>query len=128
MSTVADSRKALQLCLLAGANYLLFYGLGVFLARTIGVTEFGRYSVAVATFTMLASLSTLGLEKFALRAFVGYIEKKRWDYASGFARFSLLTILGVSSAGALAFAAGNGGPMSPSAPIRCWGSYCWSRS
>ena len=106
MSTGPDSRKALQLCLLATANYLLFYGLGVFLARTIGVTEFGRYSVAVATFTMLASLSTLGLEKFSLRAFAGYIEQKRWHYARGFARFSLLAILAVSAAAAVAFAVG----------------------
>ena len=107
MSTGADSRKALQLCLLATANYLLFYGLGVFLARTVGVEGYGRYNVAVAAFTMLASLSTLGLEKYALRAFVGYIEKKRWDYARGFARFSLLTIFVVSVAGAAVFAAAN---------------------
>jgi O-antigen/teichoic acid export membrane protein len=106
MSAGGDSRKALQLCLLAGANYLLFYGLGVFLARTMGVTEFGRYSVAVATFTMLASLSTLGLEKFALSAFPGYVEQQRWDYARGFARFSLLIIFAVSAFGALAFAVG----------------------
>jgi O-antigen/teichoic acid export membrane protein len=106
MKTGAGSRKALQLCLLAGANYLLFYGLGVFLARTIGVTEFGRYSVAVATFTMLASVSTLGLEKFALSAFPGYVQQARWDYARGFARFSLLIILAVSAFAALAFAVG----------------------
>jgi O-antigen/teichoic acid export membrane protein len=107
----SDTRRALQLCLLAAANYLLFYGLGIFLARTIGIAGFGRYNVAVATFTMLASLATLGLEKFSLRVFPSYIEEGNWNHAHGFARFSFITIFAVSSLGAIAWVTGN------------WGSY-----
>jgi O-antigen/teichoic acid export membrane protein len=102
-----NTRKAIQLCVLAGVNYFIFYGLGIFLARTLGMKGFGQYNVAVASLTMLASLATLGLEKFALRTFPTYIEQGRWDYARGFARFSMRTILVVSVAAAIAFAAGN---------------------
>ena len=91
MSPRADTRAAFQLCLLATANYLLFYGLGVFLARTLGIKGFGQYNAAVATFTLLASVATLGLEKFALRAFSSYVAQKNWSYARGFARFSMRT-------------------------------------
>ncbi len=58
-------RKALQLCLFALVNYVLFYGIGVFLARTLGVAGYKSYSVAIATLTLAASLATLGLEKYA---------------------------------------------------------------
>ena len=111
MNAQAGTKKALQLCLLAAANYLLFYGLGIFLARTIGIAGFGRYNVAVATFTMLASLATLGLEKYALRVFPRYIEQGNWNHAHGFAQFSFITVLAISSLGAIAWVMGN------------WGSY-----
>ena len=62
-----NTRKALQLCLLALVNYLLFYGTGVLLARALGVGGFKAYSVAVAAVTLLASITTLGLEKYAQR-------------------------------------------------------------
>lgn len=107
MSHRGNTRKALQLCLLAGANYFIFYGLGVFLARTLGIEGFGQYNVAVASLTMLASLATLGLEKFALRSFPAYMEQGDWGYARGFARFSMRTILMVSAIVAIAFAVGN---------------------
>ena len=108
---LSNSGKALKLCLLAAVNYLLFYGLGIYLARTLGTAGFGRYNVAVATLTMLASLATLGLEKFSLRVFPSYIEQGDWSSARGFARFASITILAVSSFGAVVWVAVN------------WGSY-----
>jgi O-antigen/teichoic acid export membrane protein len=69
------------------ANYGLFYGLSVYLARTLDADGFEEYSVAVATVLMLASFATLGLEKFALRALPGYHEKRDWSHAFGFAAF-----------------------------------------
>jgi O-antigen/teichoic acid export membrane protein len=107
VTPLSNTGRALQLCLLAAVNYLLFYGLGIFLARTLGTVGFGRYNVGVATFTMLASLATLGLEKFSLRVFPSYIEEGNWNYARGFARFSSLIILAVSSLGAILWVAGN---------------------
>jgi hypothetical protein len=56
-----NTRKALQLCLLALVNYLIFYGIGVWLARALGVSGIKAYSVAVAAVTPLASFTTLGL-------------------------------------------------------------------
>ena len=41
-------RKALQLCLIAFVNYLLSYGLGVYLARVLGVSGYKTCSVAIA--------------------------------------------------------------------------------
>ena len=107
MNAQAGTKKALQLCCLAAVNYLLFYGLGIFLARTLGVAGFGSYNVAVATIIMLASLATLGLEKFSLRVFPSYIEQGDWSYARGFARFSSLIIFAVSSLAAILWVAGN---------------------
>lgn len=107
MSNSADNRAAFQLCLLAAVNYLLFYGLGVFLARTLGIKGFGQYNAVVATFTLLSSVATLGLEKFSLRAFSSYISQKNWSYARGFARFSVRTILVVSVAIAIVYVMAN---------------------
>ena len=94
-------RKALQLCLLALVSYLLFYGVGVFLARVLGVGGFKSYSVAIATLTLLASLTTLGLEKYAQRALTAYCEKSEWDHARGFMVFGRNTVF-VASAIAVA--------------------------
>ena len=103
MKTASDTRAALVLCLLAVVNYLLFYGLGIFLARTLGVEGFAKYSVAVAAVTMLASFATLGLEKLALRVIPTYVAQDNWGFASGFARFAVYTIVLVSWAAALVY-------------------------
>lgn len=94
-------RKALQLCLLALVSYLLFYGIGVFLARALGVGGFKAYSVAIATVTLLASLSTLGLEKYAQRALTAYLEAGNWHHARGFMIFGRNAVF-VTSAVAVA--------------------------
>jgi O-antigen/teichoic acid export membrane protein len=83
----ANTRKALQLCLLSLINYGLFFGIGVFLARVLGIEGFKHYNVAIATLALLASLSTLGLEKYAQRALTAYCESGQWELARGFALF-----------------------------------------
>lgn len=85
-------RKPLQLCLLALINYLLFYGIGVFLARVLGVGGYKSYSVAIATLTLLASLTTLGLEKYAQRALTAYCDTGDWSHARGFTYFGRNTV------------------------------------
>ena len=47
-------RKALQLCLIAVVSFVLSFGIGVFLARVLGVSGFKSYSVAIATVALLA--------------------------------------------------------------------------
>lgn len=89
-------KQPLQLCLLALVNYGLFYGLSVFLARTLDTRGFHDYSVAVATVALLVSLSTLGLEKYALRVLPANFESQDWGQARGFIRFSVRSSIVVS--------------------------------
>ena len=93
MATRRELVQPLQLCLLAFVNYGLFYGLTVFLARTLDIKGFEIYNVAVATVMLLASLTTFGLEKYALRALTALFEKQNWDHARGYIWFSGWTIL-----------------------------------
>jgi O-antigen/teichoic acid export membrane protein len=88
-----NTRKALQLCLLTVVNYGLFFGIGVFLARVLSLEGFKDYNVALATLALLASLATLGLEKYAQRALTAYCESGQWSLARGFAFFGRNTVL-----------------------------------
>jgi O-antigen/teichoic acid export membrane protein len=89
-----DSYHSIVLFLLALANYALMYGANVMLARTLNVGEFDDYTVAVSAVTMLSTLATLGLEKYALRAFPLFRERQDWRRYRGFWLFSLRTISG----------------------------------
>jgi O-antigen/teichoic acid export membrane protein len=86
-------KQPLQLCILALINWGLFYGLTVFLARTLDTRGFHDYSVAVATVTLLTSLASLGLEKYALRILPAAFERHDWAVAQGFLRFSFRSLL-----------------------------------
>lgn len=97
-------RKPLQLCLLALINYILFYGIGVFLARELGISGFTSYSVAIAALTLLASLTTLGLEKYAQRALTAYCDRGEWDHARGFTLFGRNTVFLAASLAMLVYA------------------------
>lgn len=98
-------RKALQLCLLALANYLLFYGIGVFLARDLGVSGYKSYSVAIATLTLLASFTTLGIEKYAVRILPALYEGQDWSRARGFTLFGRNLVLWIGLVVVLAYGA-----------------------
>lgn len=74
-------------------NYLLMYWANVFLARHLEIGEFDDYSVAVSVVTMLSTLATLGLEKYALRVVALNIERERWGRLRNFLRLSVRTIL-----------------------------------
>ena len=93
---LSNTKKALGLCALSFINWVLFYGLGVFLARELGVGGFKAYSVAIATLTLLASFATLGLEKYAVRVLPALYEREDWAHARGFTIFSRNLVMGVS--------------------------------
>lgn len=76
--------RAVKLSTLAIAGQGLFYGLSVLLARRLGVDGFEAYSVAVAAVLLLASVSTLGLEKYALRVLPSFVEHEDWARARGY--------------------------------------------
>lgn len=102
-------RKALQLCLFALVSYVLFYGIGVFLARTLGVAGYKSYSVAIATLTLAASLATLGLEKYAVRVLPVLCAGRDWSRAHGFLFFGQNVVLLTSLLLVLAYVAVSAG-------------------
>lgn len=75
------------------SHYALMYWVNIFLARHLAIDAFDDYSVAVSTVTLLSTLATLGLEKYALRLISLYIERENWPRLRGFWLFSLRTIM-----------------------------------
>jgi O-antigen/teichoic acid export membrane protein len=85
--------SSLMLFGLSLTNYALMYWANIFLARHLTIGAFGDYSVAISIVTLLSTLATLGLEKYALRLVSLYIERKNWPRLRGFWLFSLRTII-----------------------------------
>ena len=88
-----DNFSSLMLFGLSLCNYALMYWAHIFLARHLSINAFDDFSVAVSVVTLLATLATLGLEKYALRLVALYIERENWSRLRGFWQFSLRTIL-----------------------------------
>jgi len=72
------------------------YIANILLARSLTVDDFDDYSVALSIVTMLSTLATLGLEKYALRAVALFRDRQDWPKFRGFWLFSLRTISGFS--------------------------------
>lgn len=90
--------RALSLCALALANFVLFYVTNIALARRLSLGDFDDYSVAVSIVTVLSTVATLGLEKYALRCLPVYRERGDWQHAAGFWRFAFRIIIPFSVA------------------------------
>ncbi|WP_411726962.1 oligosaccharide flippase family protein [Methyloglobulus sp.] len=90
------SFRSLFLFVLTLGNYALMYLANIVLARSLTVGDFDDYSVALSVVTMLSTLATLGLEKYALRAIALFRERQDWGKFYGFWVFSLRTISGFS--------------------------------
>lgn len=88
--------RSLLMFMLALANYALMYAANIVLARSLTLDDFDDYSVAVSIVTMLSTLATLGLEKYALRAVSLFRDRQDWPKFHGFWLFSLRTISGIS--------------------------------
>ena len=88
--------RSLLMFALALANYALMYVANILLARSLTVDDFDDYSVALSIVTMLSTLATLGLEKYALRAVALFRDRQDWPKFRGFWLFSLRTISGFS--------------------------------
>lgn len=85
-----------MLFVLSLGNYALMYQANIYLARHLEIGAFDDYSVAISVVTLLSTLATLGLEKYALRIIALYIERESWQRLRGFLRFSFQTILAFS--------------------------------
>jgi O-antigen/teichoic acid export membrane protein len=91
-----NNLRTLLMFVLALANYALMYAANILLARSLTVDDFDDYSVALSIVTMLTTLATLGLEKYALRAVSLFRDRQDWPKFRGFWLFSLRTIIGFS--------------------------------
>lgn len=69
------------------------YWANIFLARHLDMDAFDDYSVAVSVVTLLSSLATLGLEKYALRLLALNIERAMWSRLRAFCHFSIKVIV-----------------------------------
>lgn len=74
-------------------NYVLMYWVNIFLARHLGIGEFDDYNVAISVVTLLSTLATLGLEKYALRLVALNIEREKWGRLRSFLHFSVRIIV-----------------------------------
>ncbi|MFZ2403867.1 MAG: oligosaccharide flippase family protein [Methylobacter sp.] len=92
ISVRPDNFSSLMLFGLTLSHYALMYWANIFLARHLTIDAFDDYSVAVSIVTLLSTLATLGLEKYALRLIALYIERENWPRLRGFWVFSLRTI------------------------------------
>ncbi|MEQ1790638.1 MAG: oligosaccharide flippase family protein [Rickettsiales bacterium] len=90
------SFRSLFLFIFTLGNYALMYLANILLARSLSVSDFDDYSVALSIVTMLSTLATLGLEKYALRAITLFRERQDWGKFHGFWLFSLKIISGFS--------------------------------
>lgn len=85
--------SSLMLFGLSLSNYLLMYLANIILARHLSIDAFDDYSVAISVVTLLSTIATLGLEKYALRLIALYIEREDWRRLRGFWLFSVRAIV-----------------------------------
>lgn len=88
----ANHLSSLTLFSLSLGHYVLMYWANIYLARHLTIDEFDDFNVAISIVTLLSTLATLGLEKYALRIASLYIERENWPRLRGFWLFSLGTI------------------------------------
>jgi O-antigen/teichoic acid export membrane protein len=97
--------RSLFLFALTLGNYALMYLANIVLARSLSISDFDDYSVALSIVTMLSTLATLGLEKYALRGIALFRERQDWRKFRGFWLFSLrlISVFSVLLVGLLSF-------------------------
>jgi O-antigen/teichoic acid export membrane protein len=73
-------------------GHSLMYLASLFLAHSLSLREFDNYSVASAVIAILSTCSTLGLEKYALRAIPLFHDRSDWQKLNGYILFSVKAI------------------------------------
>lgn len=71
-------------CLLAVANYGLFYLVSVFISRWLGPSEFGDYSVAIAAAGIGAAAATLGMDRLCMKKLPVFRKERQVELGLGF--------------------------------------------
>lgn len=93
---MGQPRRAARLIALAISGQSVIYLLTVVLARSLGVDGFEAYVVASTAFTLMISIASLGLEKYALRLLPALLERNDWERTHGYLRFGARQTLSAS--------------------------------
>ena len=91
-----QDRPAAVLVMLSFVSLLISYITSIFVARSLGPAGFETYVVAIATLTLLSTLSESGAGKAAIQILPVYQASDKWHLMSGFSRFSIHLVLLVS--------------------------------
>ena len=91
-----QDRSAAVLVILSFVSLFISYVTSIFVARSLGPVGFESYAVAIATLTLLSTLSESGAGKAAIQILPVYQASCKWQFMSGFWRFSIKLVLLVS--------------------------------
>jgi O-antigen/teichoic acid export membrane protein len=69
--------------MMQGASGAMAFALAVLLARLLGTAGYGRYALAFAWASLLATPASLGLDRFLVRGIAVYGVEKRWPLMKG---------------------------------------------
>lgn len=78
-------------------NILLQFGVGVALARTLGVEAFGIYTFVFAVIKILAIPTELGLPNLLIRFIAQYHVQKNWKKIKGLLKFTTIAVIIIST-------------------------------
>lgn len=102
-----QERSAAILVILSFVSLLISYMTSIFVARSLGPAGFESYVVAIATLTLLSTLSESGAGKAAIQILPVYQASAKWHLISGYRRFSIQLVLLVSCVMGLLVLLGN---------------------
>jgi len=91
-----QDRSAAILVMLAFLSLIISYATSILVARSLGPIGFESYAVAIATLTLLSTLSEAGVGKLAIQILPVYEATGKWQLTAGFWRFSIRLVLLIS--------------------------------
>ena len=91
-----QDRSAAILVILSFISLAISYATSILVARSLGPVGFESYAVAIATLTLLSTLSESGVGKLAIQMLPVYQASGKWQLTAGFWRFSIRSVLLVS--------------------------------
>ena len=92
-STGESNLGPLTLSVFSLVSYAAFFLVNTVLARNLSIHEFNDYNVGVSILLLLAALTPLGLEKFALKILPALGHNEGYAHSRGFLRFSIATVV-----------------------------------
>ena len=91
-----QDRSAAILVILSFISLAISYATSILVARSLGPVGFESYAVAIATLTLLSTVSESGVGKLAIQMLPVYQASGKWQLTAGFWRFSIRLVLLVS--------------------------------